>query len=242
MPPVAQDDHDGKKPPGSVGPRLLHGGGKVGRGVSWWHSLSGLCIPPKFIAHRLESLCHRRGIRKRCFHRQRLPLRQRIHLRRESVELQFVLGPKLARQALARAVNKPQLVTALFKDLASPAYAPMSPVSWAYTDELQKFEYSPTRAAELLQEAGYSLNKKGVLEKEGRPFIFKILVNQGNRDRERAAIIIKEYLKRIGIVAEIQVDKPLPGKVATLHAPAAAGSGRLQAADESHPLRLRRKR
>lgn len=112
---------------------------------------------------------------------------------------------KRIRQALAYAINKKQLIKTLFGDLARPAYCPSSPVSWAYTDKIMKFEYSPKKAKELLRSAGFNPNELGVLQKDGQPLKFTLLISQGSRDGQRAAVIIQQYLKDIGIQMEIQV-------------------------------------
>lgn len=98
---------------------------------------------------------------------------------------------KRIRQALAYAIDKKQLVKTLFKDLAKPAYCPCSPVSWAYTDKIEKFEYNPAKAKKLLTGLG--------------PIKFTLLISQGSRDGQRAAVIIQQYLKDIGIQMDLQV-------------------------------------
>ena len=85
-----------------------------------------------------------------------------------------VANPKV-RQALAYATDKKQLVDLIFKGLASPAYAPSAPVSWAYSDRVTRYDYNPEKAKQLLKAAGQEN-----LE-------FTILVNQGNKEREKAA-------------------------------------------------------
>ncbi|NQT30646.1 MAG: peptide-binding protein [Candidatus Saganbacteria bacterium] len=100
---------------------------------------------------------------------------------------------KRVRQALAYAINKDQLVKIIFKGLASPAYAPSAPVSWAYSDEVAKYPYDPDKARGLLKEAGVDK-----LE-------FTMLVNQGNKEREKAAIILQQQLKKVGVKAKIRV-------------------------------------
>lgn len=105
-----------------------------------------------------------------------------------------IFQDKKIRQALAYAIDKKQLVKTLFNDLAQPAYCPCSPVSWAYTDRIKKYEYSPSKARKLLKEAGVSNNLS-----------FTLLLGQGSRDGQRAAVIIQQYLKDIGIQMDIQV-------------------------------------
>ena len=100
---------------------------------------------------------------------------------------------KRVRQALAYATNKNQLVSLILKGLGSPAYAPSAPVSWAYSDDVPKYSYDPEKAKQLLKEAGYNN-----LE-------FTVLVNQGNKEREKAAIILKQQFKKIGVKMNIRV-------------------------------------
>ena len=59
-------------------------------------------------------------------------------------------------------------------------------------------------ARRLLDEAGWKKNKDGLLERDGKPFLFTILVNQGNDSRIKAAIIIQSQLKALGITVHIR--------------------------------------
>ncbi|MBN3033412.1 MAG: peptide-binding protein [Candidatus Saganbacteria bacterium] len=106
-------------------------------------------------------------------------------------------NPKFAdrrvRQALAYATDKKQLVGLIFRGLASPAYAPSAPVSWAYSDRVPKYDYDPEKARRLLKEAG-----KENLE-------FTILVNQGNKEREKAAVILQQQYKKVGVKVNVRV-------------------------------------
>ena len=63
---------------------------------------------------------------------------------------------------------------------------------------------SDNEARRLLDEAGWKKNKDGLLERDGKPFLFTILVNQGNDSRIKAAIIIQSQLKALGITVHIR--------------------------------------
>ncbi len=61
------------------------------------------------------------------------------------------------------------------------------------------------KQGKLFEEAGWRKGQSGLLEKDGKPFEFTVLVNQGNEARLKTAQIIKENLKKIGIKMNIKV-------------------------------------
>ena len=82
----------------------------------------------------------------------------------------------------------------------------MSPLSWAYPNQPYVSEYNPKKSTELLKKLGWVLNSKtGLIEKDGEAFSFTLLTNKGNKDREKAAQKIKQFLKIIGIDMSIQL-------------------------------------
>jgi len=100
---------------------------------------------------------------------------------------------KRVRQALAYATDKNQLVSLIYRGLASPAYAPSAPVSWAYSGNVPKYNYDPEKAKQLLKAAG------------AENLEFSILVNQGNKDREKAAVILQQQYKKVGVKVNVRV-------------------------------------
>lgn len=61
----------------------------------------------------------------------------------------------LVRQAMNYAVNKQAIVDNLLKGTGTLAVNPVPPVVWSYTDDIQRYDYNPEKAKELLAEAGY---------------------------------------------------------------------------------------
>ena len=106
-----------------------------------------------------------------------------------------IFADKRVRQALAWATNKDQLISLVLKGLGKPAYCPTSLVSWSYSDNVSKYPYDLKRAKALLKEAGYG----------GKTLEFTVLVNQGNKEREKAAIILQQQWKKIGVKMNIRV-------------------------------------
>ncbi len=108
------------------------------------------------------------------------------------------------RQALTYAINKKEIIDGVLMGLGEEAYGPYKPGTWYYNPNVPKFSYDPAKAKALLAEAGWQPNAEGVLTKDGRPFEFTILTNQGNDIRVRTAEIIQRRLHDVGIRVKIR--------------------------------------
>jgi len=116
-----------------------------------------------------------------------------------------IFEDKKVRQALAHAINKQEIVDIVLFGLGLPAVGPYKPGTWVFNEEIADYPYDPERAQAMLAEAGWrDENGDGVLEKDGRPFAFTIVTNQGNEERAKTAIIIQERLREIGVKVEIR--------------------------------------
>ena len=118
--------------------------------------------------------------------------------------------PKFAdarvRRAINYAVNKEEMVDAIFFGLGRVITGPFMADSWAYNNDVQAVPHDVAKARALLAEAGWrDENGDGWLEKEGVPFEFTLLVNQGNTERLRTAEMIQKDLKAAGIRVKIRV-------------------------------------
>ncbi|MFH1595771.1 MAG: peptide-binding protein [Pseudomonadota bacterium] len=108
------------------------------------------------------------------------------------------------RQALTHAINKQEIIEGVLMGLGEEAYGPYKPGTWYYNPKVERFSYDPEKAKALLAEAGWRPNPEGILVKDGRPFEFTILTNQGNDIRERTAEIIQRRLREVGIPLKIR--------------------------------------
>jgi peptide/nickel transport system substrate-binding protein len=107
------------------------------------------------------------------------------------------------RVALAHAIDKREIIAGVLMGLGLPTVGPYTPGTWMYNDAIKDYEYDPALAKKLLAEAGWVLDN-GVMTKDGRPFSFTILTNQGNDQRVKTATIIQQRLKEIGIEVKIR--------------------------------------
>ena len=113
---------------------------------------------------------------------------------------------KRVRQAIAHAVNREEMIDGVLLGLGKSSTGPYKPGTWAYNPRVRTYPYDPAKAKALLAEAGWKdLNSNGVLEREGRPFEFEIITNQGNEIRAKCAEIIQRRLAEVGIKVTIRV-------------------------------------
>ncbi len=103
------------------------------------------------------------------------------------------------RQALTLALDRQEIVDTIMEGNATVAHAPVSPLSWAYNDNVPRFDYDPERAKQLLAEAGWEPGADGILQKDGERLSFTILSNSGNVVRRDIGIIAQQYYSQIGI-------------------------------------------
>ena len=110
------------------------------------------------------------------------------------------------RRALAYAIDRQSLIDGVLLGVGRPCTGPFSHVSWAYNPRAKSYEHNPDLARRMLADAGWKdVNNDGFLEKDGRPFQFTIMTNQGNSERIRAAEIMQQNFIKAGIDAKIRV-------------------------------------
>jgi len=117
-----------------------------------------------------------------------------------------LFADKRVRQAVAHAINKDEIIRGVLLGLGKETTGPFKPGTWAYNSNVKRYPYDPAKARALLAEAGWKdENGDGVLEKNGVPFAFEIITNQGNEVRKKSAEIIQRRLADIGMQVKIRV-------------------------------------
>jgi peptide/nickel transport system substrate-binding protein len=113
---------------------------------------------------------------------------------------------KRVRQAIAYGINRDEMIQGVLLGLGKPATGPYKPGTWVYNPDVKMYPYNPQKAKELLAQAGWrDTDGDGILDKNGQPFVFEIITNQGNEVRSKCAEIIQRRLGEIGIKVKIRV-------------------------------------
>jgi peptide/nickel transport system substrate-binding protein len=107
------------------------------------------------------------------------------------------------RRALAMAIDRPQIVGALLHDFASLSAGPIP--DWSPLDPgVESLSFDANAARQLLQQAGWQQGGDGVMQRQGQPLRFALLVNAANRVHQDIATVVQQQLRQIGASVEIR--------------------------------------
>ncbi len=113
---------------------------------------------------------------------------------------------KRVRRAISYAIDKQEIIDIVLLGLGEIATGPYKPGTWQYNADVQRYDYDPDKAKDLLAEAGWKdTDGDGILDKDGVPFSFTIVTNQGNELRAKSAELIQNKLKNVGIKVNIRI-------------------------------------
>jgi peptide/nickel transport system substrate-binding protein len=110
------------------------------------------------------------------------------------------------RRAFAHAIDKQEIVDAVLFGLGRPTESPYRPGTKWINENLEPYGYDPAKARALLAEAGWTdTDGDGILDKDGKPFSFRIITNQGNDQRLKAATMVQKRLQDVGVDVSVRV-------------------------------------
>jgi peptide/nickel transport system substrate-binding protein len=111
------------------------------------------------------------------------------------------LTEKRFRQAVAHAVDKETIINALFGGHAVAQWSYESVAKGIFSNpNVRKYPYDLDRAAQLLTEAGFTKDGKGVLrDSAGHKVELEIITHTGNKQREILATLLAEDLTELGM-------------------------------------------
>ena len=124
-----------------------------------------------------------------------------------------IFGDRSVRRALTMAIDRVQLVRSVYDTLAVPAAGPFTEALSTYDSTIRRIAYDPDSAAKLLDAAGWRVtNADGWRYRDGHQLRFTMIVPSSSTPRMRAAVIMQEMFRKVGVRAEIeQMDFPTHG-------------------------------
>lgn len=106
------------------------------------------------------------------------------------------------RKALVHAINREDLVKALFEGKQTPALHSVTPKDPWFTDDPTKivlYRFSKREAEKLLDEAGWAMGQDGYRYKDGKKLSFTLMTTAGNKTRELVQVYLQNQWKQVGI-------------------------------------------
>ncbi|MGL5254776.1 MAG: ABC transporter substrate-binding protein [Brevinema sp.] len=115
---------------------------------------------------------------------------------------------KRVRQALSYGLNRKAIGDIYFKGLSDLVDAPMSKIYWTYDDSLEEkmisYHYSPEKASELLENAGWIMESDGFRYKDGVKFSLDWVATKDNPIVDVIIPVLLDNYKSLGLEIRIQ--------------------------------------
>jgi peptide/nickel transport system substrate-binding protein len=106
-----------------------------------------------------------------------------------------ILSDARVRQAIAFAIDRKLIIRTLLRGHARPAVSLLPPSHWAWTGDVERYDYDPSRAEHLLDEAGYRRGAGGIR--------FHLTIKTSTDERARLlAAVLQQQFSKIGIALD----------------------------------------
>jgi len=113
------------------------------------------------------------------------------------------------RQAIAYAIDRKRMKTNIYRGIGELQHSPIAVQSPYYLSPkkgLKIYSYNPQKSKNILTEAGFQYNsQQQLLDKDGNPVKFNILVKSEDQSRIALAVQIQQDLNNIGIQTDLQM-------------------------------------
>ena len=99
------------------------------------------------------------------------------------------------RQAIACAIDRKLIIRTLYHGHAQPSVSLLPTNHWAWTGDVERYDYDPARAEQLLDEAGYRRRADGIR--------LHLTMKSSTDERARLlAAVMQQQLARVGIALD----------------------------------------
>jgi peptide/nickel transport system substrate-binding protein len=142
-------------------------------------------------------------------HSGQVPLLSIIFLNLDNSRVPYFQDVNI-RRALMMGIDRQRIINQLNDGQAIIAHGPIFPGSWAYYDGIEKIEYDPEAAIQILRAAGYSIPASGSpvrTNEEGLPLSFELVYPSGTKYEQLAQAIASDW-QQLGVEANLQAIEP----------------------------------
>lgn len=108
-----------------------------------------------------------------------------------------LLSDVRVRQAIACAIDRDLIIQTLLHGYAQPAQSLLPAHHWAWTADVEHFDYNPSRAKQLLDQSGHPTGSDGIR--------FHVTMKTSNvEDVRLLAAVLQQQLAKVGIALDIR--------------------------------------
>lgn len=108
------------------------------------------------------------------------------------------------RRALSMSLDRETIARAVFGEYGEVPVGPTTKMQWIWSDSLPQLDFDTARARSLLAGLGWrDVDGDGILDRDGVPLSFDLLLPSSSQVRRQAAVIIQDQFRRLGVEMNI---------------------------------------
>jgi peptide/nickel transport system substrate-binding protein len=112
---------------------------------------------------------------------------------------------RAVRRTLTTAIDRKAIIKSVWGGYAKECTSPLVPLQWAFDPSIKALPFDLKSARAALAAAGYKdSDGDGIVERNGKPFAFELLVNDA-QNRVDAATMVQAQLKKAGVKVDVRV-------------------------------------
>jgi peptide/nickel transport system substrate-binding protein len=113
------------------------------------------------------------------------------------------LKDPLVRKAISYATDRKGIIDGVVYGLGRPLSSPFPQSSWAYSPNVERYDFDVSKAQALFTQAGYTLSNKK-LSKDGQQLSLKMLYPSASKTAEGIATVLQQQLGDLGVALDAQ--------------------------------------
>jgi peptide/nickel transport system substrate-binding protein len=120
-----------------------------------------------------------------------------------------LFGNRELRRALSMAIDREAVARAVVGEYGNVLEIPATKTIWIWTDDVESIGFDSAAARVSLKDMGWADGDgDGILDRDGTPLAFDLMVPTSSAPRRRAAVIIQDQFKRLGVDMSITELEP----------------------------------